>query len=193
MKLGAALGAVASDLPVVVAGLTGRGNIWEWFAIFVIVGAAGAALGALTGRVLYTKPWYILLPVALLAGVIGFLLVISAWLIYSGNPWPAPAPYPGATPTVHSGPIGTWGGARTRTYEIAQPIHGVQAYFSEQMNCYCVDEWRFKPDTDCPDGATCLIADCKIRRWGYEQYFTVQLISGTPGRTKVIQVDSWRD
>lgn len=189
---GAAIGVIAAGVVILIIMFFGA-NTSKDYSVVLLLGWAGATMGALAGVILSSKQWAVFIPGVFVAGIFGCFLMAVALTVYSGIPWPAPHPYPGAQPVIQAGPSGTWGGSKTQTYEIDQPLSQVGSYFANQMASYCVDRWRFAPDNDCPKDAVCMIAECEIKRWGYEQYFEVKLIENTPGRTQVVQTDFWED
>ena len=90
------------------------------------------------------------------------------------------------------GGAGSWGPSRVKTYAVAMPVNTIQRYYESQMNRYCVDAWKFTTLSE-PECSSCIVASCKIRRLGLEQYFRVRLHPISETQTEVIQVDHWQD
>lgn len=105
---------------------------------------------------------------------------------------PAPKPYPGAE--VPDPLISIGAGRREYRFEytVNHSLDGVQEYYEEQMNEYCVDDdWQFSPTKNaCVGYAECRVASCDIAN---SQWFLIYLRSVTETRTNVVYIHETSD
>lgn len=192
--------AAATALGAVVAGGIAAAVVWmstesAQFAldaarIFAVGGAIGGAIG---GALAWRRGQRRL---ALVAGAIGAMLMCClislATPFYTQIPWPSPQAFPGAEVTVSTSG-GSWGMTRIQEYTVQRSIDEVRAHYEREMRRYCVGQWRFAPLPDCKGYTTCLEAECRIRRPGMEQFFTVTLRATPDEQTECRQMNSWED
>jgi len=124
-------------------------------------------------------------------GIVGCGLTVVGTMVYTSMPWPSPQPYPGVEVQFDSD-AGSWGVSRIQTYTTTMPLDAMQQYYDKQMRRYCEDSWQFETESD-RQYSFCSEANCSIRRFWMEQYFSVHLCTATVTQTVVIQVDSWQD
>src|SRR5574337_174930 len=84
---------------------------------------------------------------------------------YITAPFPAPAPYPGATVQASSPNIGS--GRRSIQFEYTAPVtvDEIQRYYEAEMKRYCAKGWQFMAtENACQGYAECRVAKCEIPR-----------------------------
>ena len=145
---------------------------------FVLILIAGGFVGGgVVGLLVHTARGYPLLAAGLgmIGGMAGCSLSFLLFWIYSGIAWPSPPLHPTALDVTKSTGGGSWARSQTTRYNTSLSADEIEAYYVDKMPAFCIDEWTFQ-DVSTRSDERYREAECRIRRIGFEQYFTVQII-----------------